>query len=161
MKLSTRARYGLRLMIDLAANARGVPVAMRDVARRQRISRRYLEQLAVGLKNANLIRSSSGRGGGYWLQQPPEGIRVGDIMAAIMGPVNIVRCVRSPEACYRAESCPSRKMWVLLNDRINEVLRSVSLADLREPDIAHRPASAAALTPCSSFDGPDTDLTSC
>ena len=133
MKISTRARYALRLMIDLASK-KGVegPTALRDVAERQQISKRYLEQLATSLKNANLVTTLQGRGGGYVLARPAEEITVDEIIEASIGRIEIVHCVGSTERCARSRSCPSRAMWVKVNDQINDVFRCVTLADLRE-----------------------------
>lgn len=133
MKISTRARYALRLMIDLA-NEQDVhaPIALRDVAERQQISKRYLEQLATSLKNANLVKTLQGRGGGYALARPAEEIRISEIIEASIGRIEVVHCVTGQDRCERAPECPSRCMWVQVNDRINEVFDSVTLADLRE-----------------------------
>jgi len=133
MKISTRARYALRLMIDLA-NEQGseTPTALRDVARRQQISKRYLEQLATSLKNANLVTTLQGRGGGYSLARPAEEITVAEIIEASIGRIEVVHCVAGADRCERSEKCPSRCMWVTVNDRINEVFEGVTLAELRE-----------------------------
>ena len=151
MRISTRARYALRLMIDLADNhVRGTPVILRDVARRQRISRRYLEQLATSLRNARLVSAVQGRGGGYTLQRAPEQIEVVEIVSATIGPINVVQCVRSPELCPRSDDCPSRRMWVRINEQINDVFSAVTLADLRETDACRISAGLDCLTPCTS-----------
>lgn len=133
MKISTRARYALRLMIDLA-NHEGEqgPVILRDVAERQGISKRYLEQLATNLRNARLVDTVQGRGGGYSLARPSSEIVVGEIIEATIGAINVVGCVLAPDSCSRSSDCPSRSMWVRVNQRVNEVFNSVTLADLRE-----------------------------
>lgn len=149
MMLSTRARYGLRLMIDLADQRLAAgPVVLRDVAGRQQISKRYLEQVASSLKNASLVTCAQGRGGGYWLARSPETIPISDIVAATIGPVNIVACVKRPGLCQRADGCPSRDFWVQLNDRITDVLKSVTLADLCERNISVPGAPVAPVVPC-------------
>jgi len=133
MKISTRARYALRLMIDLADHdAEHVPVVLRDVAQRQQISKRYLEQLAMSLKSANLVSTAQGRGGGYSLARSPDQISMTDIIAATIGHINVVQCVLDPDTCSRADDCPSRKMWSRVNDSINEVFESTTLSDLCE-----------------------------
>ena len=137
MKLSTRARYALRLMIDLADHARpGSPTALREVARRQQISKRYLEQLATVLKHANLVVAAIGRGGGYSLPRRPEEIKVSEIVRATIGEINIVDCVAHKQLCDRAELCPSRDLWVELNRRIWDTLDGFTLADLSEKQVA-------------------------
>jgi len=137
-------------MIDLADHeSEDGPVILRDVADRQQISKRYLEQLATSLRNARLVETVQGRGGGYSLARPSAEIRVGEIIAATIGPINIVHCVLSPESCGRAGDCPSRGMWVRVNERINEVFDSVTLADLRE-GLLEVDVEALAAAPCST-----------
>ena len=133
MKLSTRARYALRFMIDLASASDGrIPVKLKDISRRQNISRRYLDQLAQSLKRANLLIVTCGRGGGYRLRRPADQIRVLDVIEATLGPINIVDCVLNQGVCSRSERCPSRMMWVELNRAIVRVLSEHTLADLVE-----------------------------
>lgn len=137
MKLSTRARYGLRMMVEIARHARaGDPVSLADVADRTEISRRYLDQLAVGLKNATLIRGIAGKGGGYILVKPAEQIKIGQVVSAAIGPINIVECVGRPETCAKSDRCECRLIYKLINDRVNEVLSEISLADLAYGNLA-------------------------
>ncbi len=136
MRISSKARNALRLMIDLADHCEPCePIRLKEVADRQGISKRYLETVAVQLKNANLVLAISGRGGGYRLVKPPADISVGDIVRAIMGELNIVECVNTPEICPRSPVCPSRKVWQALHEQIVEVLGGYTLADLSEQDI--------------------------
>ena len=131
MKVSTRARYALRLMIDLAEHwDEGSPVILREVAERQGISKRYLEHMAANLRNANLVTSLLGRGGGYTLPRPPEKISVAEIIEASIGRINVVGCIGRPEICPRSGDCPSRNMWERVNTSINVVLDSVTLDEL-------------------------------
>jgi Rrf2 family protein len=127
-------------------------VTLGDLAERQSISRRYLEQLATGLRNASLVVTAQGRGGGYLLQRPPEQISVAEILEAAIGPTNVVPCVAAPQLCPQAEACPSRRMWVRVNETITGILGSVSLADLREGK-RHGRRPAQATTPCTSPGG--------
>ncbi len=103
---------------------------MSRVAGRNNLSKGYLEQLAVSLKNAQLIRSTSGRTGGYRLGKPPEQISILEIFQATGGPVNVVECVNHPEDCMQSEFCRCRNLWELINHRITEVLADYSLKDL-------------------------------
>jgi len=150
MKISTRARYALRLMIDLADHGgERMPIILRDVAERQQISKRYLEQLATSLKHANLVSTAQGRGGGYSLARPPDQILIADIIAASIGQINVVQCVREPRSCGRSSTCPSRRMWDRVNESINDVFESVSLEDLREGRPGAEGPPPRGGTPCS------------
>jgi Rrf2 family transcriptional regulator, cysteine metabolism repressor len=131
MKLSTRARYALRMMVEIAKKTNGGEnVSLSQVAKSSDLPRRYLEQLAIDLKKASLITGVSGKGGGYFLTQSPEEIRIGQIVEATIGPVNIVDCVLSPEKCIRVDYCDCRLIYKRINERITEVLNDFSLADL-------------------------------
>lgn len=133
MKLSTRARYALQLMVAIARSSDGrQPVSLDKVARSTRISKRYLEQLAAALKKKSLLESAAGRSGGYLLARSAEEIRVGHIIEAGIGPINIVDCVMKPEICMSAEVCECRPIYQLLNRRIKNVLNDYSLADLAD-----------------------------
>jgi Rrf2 family protein len=133
MKLSTRARYAVRCMIEFARRADGGhPTSLEKIANATQISRRYLEQLVIVLKGAALLRSVSGRKGGYCLAKAADQIRIGEIFEAAIGPINVVDCVRIPGTCLRAEWCECRLVYLLINERIREVLNEYSLADLSD-----------------------------
>jgi Rrf2 family protein len=131
-KLNTPARYGLRCMIALSQldDARNGPISLERVARYAGVSKRYLEQLALQLKRAGLVESFSGRRGGYRLARPDGEIRLLDIFDATIGPISLVACVADPECCDRRDGCPIRPTYVLLNERINEMLASIRLSDV-------------------------------
>jgi len=132
VKLSTRGRYGLRAMIDMAKSEDKGPIATHTIAERQGISERYLEQLMVPLKRAGLVKSIRGSQGGYILGKSPDCITAGDIIRVLEGPIAPVECVSesNPEACDRADFCVTRVIWTKVRDSIAEVLDSYSLADL-------------------------------
>lgn len=134
MKLSTRGRYGLRAMLDIAINQGDGPITLHSISERQGISVGYLEQLMVPLKKEGLIRSVRGAQGGYLLARGPDKITVGDIIRALEGPIAPVACVSEdyPEECDRAEGCVTRLVWAKVRDSIAEVLDSLTLADLIE-----------------------------
>lgn len=116
-------------MIDVAENSAGnQPVQMKDISARQGISERYLGQLAISLRNRGLIRGISGKSGGYLLAVDPSKIRIADIFEAMIGPVNVVECVRDPNACDKTSFCEMRRIYALVNDRILETLQEFSLA---------------------------------
>jgi Rrf2 family protein len=131
VKLSTRARYALRLMLEIAKQAdRNIPVSLQQVARQGEMPRRYLEQLVIGLKNASLIRGVSGKIGGYCLTKPAGEIKIGAIIESAIGPVNIVDCVNDPRQCLKADVCECRLLWAVINGRIVDVFNEISLADM-------------------------------
>jgi len=134
VKLSTRGRYGLRAVLDIAINQGDGPITLHSISERQGISVGYLEQLMVPLKKEGLIRSVRGAQGGYLLAREPEKITVGDIIRALEGPIAPVACVSEdfPEECDRAEGCVTRLVWAKVRDSIAEVLDSLTLADLIE-----------------------------
>jgi Rrf2 family protein len=131
------------MMLDLARHG-GLekPVSLAAVAERTDISRGYLEQLAMALRNARLVRGVAGRYGGYRLTEPPERITVGQIVEAATGPVCVVDCVDDPATCPRAEGCECRLIYGMVNERIAEVLREYTLADLLDPSWATGRAAA-------------------
>lgn len=134
MKLSTKGRYGLRAMIQMASNQGNGPMATHEIARLQNLSERYLEQLFIPLKQAGLVKSIRGSQGGYILGREPEKISVGDIIRVLEGPLAPVNCVNetNPEACDRSSTCVTRPIWTQVRDAITQVLDSYSLADLVE-----------------------------
>jgi Rrf2 family protein len=136
MKLNTRARYALRAMIKIAQNNDvGRPVNLTEIAESTSVSKRYLEQLVIPLKHASLIRGVSGKEGGYLLARSPDDIRVGDIIEASIGPINLVDCVKDPDYCMQTEWCECRPLYVLLNRRIRDAFNSFTLADLADHKI--------------------------
>lgn len=131
MRISTRARYALRLMVDLVRRYDGShPVHLRQIAEENDLSHGYLEQLMISLRNASLVRGLSGRKGGYVLARPPEEIKLTEIIEAAIGPINVVDCVLCPENCDWSPDCKTRPIWVMINARIKEVLNRYSLADM-------------------------------
>ncbi len=143
MKISTRGRYGLRAMIDMAAYRDQGPIATHTIAQRQGISERYLEQLMVPLKRAGLIKSIRGPQGGYTLAKNPDQIKAGDVIRILEGPLAPVDCVSevNPDECNRAESCVTRKLWTQVRDSVTEILDSYTLTDLaRDSGSSNNPA---------------------
>jgi Rrf2 family iron-sulfur cluster assembly transcriptional regulator len=130
MKLSTRSRYGTRLMIDVAEHGHDKFVQLKDVSRRQRISLKYLEQIVIPLKRAKYLISARGAGGGYRLARSPEAITVGEIVALLEGGKNITQCSAKPESCDRASSCLTRNLWIETAEALFAKLNSVTLSDL-------------------------------
>lgn len=131
MKLAARTTYAVRLMLELhRLGGADAPVRLSEVARVTGISRGFLEQLAVELRNHSLLRAVSGRNGGYSLACPPGEISVRDVITAVSGPISLAACVDMPEICVYAGECECRLLWVLLQDRIATVLEEYKLTDL-------------------------------
>ena len=131
MKISTRGRYALRLMLDLALHDTGEAVSLKDIARRQGISDKYLEQIISVLNKAGYVRSIRGAQGGYMLKKKPEEYTVGMILKLTEGTLAPVSCVEDDAAeCGREDSCVTYRVWQRLNDAINQVVDSITLADL-------------------------------
>ncbi len=132
MKLSTKARYALRGMVDLALHCDQRPVSRRDIAQRQDISPHYMEQLFAKLRDAGLVEAVRGPGGGYLLSRSPQEITVGDVIRAadeVLAPAPCLRA-ESPRDCDRAAACVTRQLWIELWDRTDEFLDSRTIQDL-------------------------------
>lgn len=132
MKISTRSRYGLRLLVDLAEHSGKDPVKLKDISQRQGISLNYLRQLIMPLESNNIVRSVRGNRGGYLLGKKPEEINLLDIMNLLEGPIDLVECVHNKNLCPKSNSCPTRKIWVDISEKMEQSLAQKSLKDLME-----------------------------
>lgn len=121
------------MMIAIAGEHGEAHVSLGHIARQTQISRRYLDQLAHSLKQAALIRGISGRSGGYQLTRPATEITLGEIIEASIGPINVVECIRQPDACINASVCKCRWVYNEINRRIEQVLQRITLAELADP----------------------------
>ena len=132
MRISTRGRYALRALVDLAQHAGEGPVSRQDIAVRQEISTAYVAQLFRRLRAAGLVGGVKGPGGGYVLARDAATIRAGDVVRAVEGPIAAVDCTVSDSepACNRADRCTTRLLWQRLSEVMEEFLDSVTLADL-------------------------------
>lgn len=131
MKISTKGRYALKLMLDLAVNNDGTPVSIRDIAARQGISDKYLEQIIASLNKAGYVRSSRGPQGGYTLTRAPKDYTVGMILQLTEGSLAPVSCLDEEQnLCDRQDNCATRRLWKQLDDAIKGVVDNVTLEDL-------------------------------
>lgn len=130
MKISTKGRYALRLMLDLALNSSGTAIPLRDVAQRQEISDKYLEQIVTQLSRAGLVRSVRGAGGGYLLTRPPEQYTVGEILRVLEGNLAPVSCADGIGCCQRADQCVTLEVWQEIQAAVASVVDGRTLADL-------------------------------
>ncbi|KOA20476.1 HTH-type transcriptional regulator CymR [Clostridium homopropionicum DSM 5847] len=131
MKLSTKGRYGVKAMVDLAINYGEAPVSIKSIAERQKISELYLEQLFAPLRKAKLIKSVRGAQGGYILNKSPKDITVSDIIEVLEGPIEISSCIDSNE-CNNVDTCPTRLLWEKIKNSIDEVTNSITLQDMAD-----------------------------
>lgn len=125
--MSTRSRYGLRFMYELALRYKEGPVLLREIAEHQDISEKYLSKLVIPLKSAGLINAYRGAHGGYSLAELPESITVKRIVDVLEGDTSPVECVRDPSICSRHEACPTREVWSGLDKTISAYLQSINL----------------------------------
>lgn len=135
MRLSTKGRYGVRAMFDLALRYGQVPVPLKDISRREEISVNYLEQLFARLRREGLVEGTRGPRGGFLLTKNPNRVKIGDIIRAIEGPISLVYCVDPKERkkeCHRADTCITRLLWKRTSEKIAEILDAVTLEDLCE-----------------------------
>lgn len=134
MKLSTKGRYGLRALIDLAQYSENGPVSITNISSRQDISERYLEQLMAKLKKAGLVESIRGAAGGYILAKPMEAISVGDILRALEGSLEPVECagLESEDGCSASDICVTKYVWKRINESINQAVDEMKLEQLVE-----------------------------
>lgn len=133
MKISTKGRYALRLMVDLAMNNNGEMVRIKDVARRQDISEKYLEQIISILKRAGFVRSLRGSQGGYQLAKDPSEYTVGMILRLTEGSMAVVSCLEDSEnQCKRANQCVSLRLWSMIDKAVSDVIDNVTLQDMVE-----------------------------
>jgi len=132
MRLSTRSRYGTRLMQDLAQHYDRSPVRIGEIAKRQDISVKYLEQLIIPLKQSNLIKSIRGTKGGHMLARSPDQITIGQIVRALEGAIELVGCIENPGECERSGSCLTRSIWKEASNAMHKKLNSITLSKLIE-----------------------------
>jgi len=129
VKISTKGRYALRLMLDLAVNCTGDYITIKNIAKRQEISEKYLEQIITQLNKAGFVKSARGAQGGYMLAKPPEEYTVGEILRTMEGNLAPAPCVGDMQ-CLRANECVTLEIWQQLQDAINSVIDNITLADL-------------------------------
>ncbi len=131
MKISTKGRYALRMMVDIAENQKNGYVTLKDVASRQNISKKYLEQIALHLSQAGMLRAVRGYQGGYMLARPEEDYSIDAILQVVEGSLSPVACLEdSPNQCDRCEKCKTLQVWVGLEKVIDQYLAGITLADV-------------------------------
>jgi len=130
MRISTRSRYGSRLMLELALNYGKKPVFLKDIAKNEEISEKYLSQIIIPLKAKGLVSSFRGMNGGYVLAKLPSQITLREIVELLEGRLELLSCIGNPSTCSRVSICVTRDIWNLVGEKIVQTLDSVTLEDL-------------------------------
>lgn len=130
MKLSTRSRYGTRLVLDMAKRYDQGPIRLSDIARRQNISIKYLEHLIRPLKKAAYVKSVRGPKGGHFLVKPPDKISIGDIVSILEGGIELTACTADPQTCERSDDCATRIVWYEATRAMYQRLSQITVFDL-------------------------------
>ena len=138
MKLSTRSRYGVRALLELAIDYNQGPLQIKTIAEREKISNKYLEQLISLLKTAGLVLSIRGPKGGYVLAKPPEEVKLSDVFRILEGPVTTFDCLIDKSYCTRCGDCLTKNIWLKMQEAINGVLGAVTLKDMALDAIKHK-----------------------
>lgn len=130
MRVSTKGRYGLRTLVDIAVHQGKGAVTLNDIARRQEISVKYLWQVINPLKTAGLLGVTRGAKGGYMLARRPEEINMLEVVSLLEGPLSVVECIGRDDACDRVDTCVGRSVWLEVNRTVEEALRKITLAEV-------------------------------
>lgn len=147
MKISTKGRYGLRILLDLAVHENDTPRMIRDIAESQQISEKYISRLIIDLRRAGMVRSIRGAKGGFRLSRTPAEITLLDVVEAMEGPLAIVDCVSEPGKCAHHCRCITREIWEDLNGEIRVAMGKMTLQGIMDRYRA-RSASGAPLDYC-------------
>lgn len=135
MKISTKGRYGLRILLDLTINGGPEPRLMRDIATSQQLSEKYISRLMVDLRKTRLVKSIRGAKGGYILGQLPDDITLLEIVETMEGRINVVDCVSTPATCSKSDQCTVNRTWAAINNQIRDVLAKVTLKEIADKHI--------------------------
>ena len=130
MKISTKIRYGTRAMLELASRYGEGPIELKEIAKKEDISLKYLEQVIIPLRTAGLVKSMRGSKGGYSLAKSPSEIYLNDLVEVLEGPVEIIDCLRDPKVCRKVSSCVTRDIWEEVSQAIRKIFCSITLEDM-------------------------------
>jgi Rrf2 family cysteine metabolism transcriptional repressor len=143
MKISTKIRYGARAMLELASHYGEGPIELKEIAKKENISLKYLEQVINPLRAAGLVKSIRGSKGGYSLGKPPSDICLYDVVETLEGPLNLLECLRDPKVCQKVPSCVTRDIWKEVSEAISKIFYSVTLEEMvnrkRDKEERHSP----------------------
>ncbi|MGA2315590.1 MAG: Rrf2 family transcriptional regulator [Thermodesulfobacteriota bacterium] len=130
MKISTKIRYGARAMLELASHYGEGPIELKEIAKKENISLKYLEQVINPLRGAGLVKSVRGSKGGYSLAKPPSEICLYDVVETLEGPLNLLECLRDVKVCQKVPFCVTRDIWKEVSEAISKIFYSVTLEDM-------------------------------
>ncbi|MDR0933250.1 MAG: Rrf2 family transcriptional regulator [Victivallales bacterium] len=130
MKISTKGRYGVRILLDLALHEKGEPRQLHDISASQQISEKYISRLIIALRKAGMVRSIRGIHGGFQLAKKPSELTLLEVLEVMEGPISIVNCVKSPGKCKKSNQCATRDIWSRLNSEFRESLRKITIQDI-------------------------------
>jgi Rrf2 family protein len=130
MRISTKIRYGTRAMLQLAFHYGEGPIDLKEIAKKEDISLKYLEQVIIPLRTAGLIKSTRGSKGGYSLAKPPSKICLSDLIEVLDGPIDLVECLKDPKGCSKSPSCVTRDIWKEASDAIHKVFSAITIAEM-------------------------------
>ena len=130
MKISTKIRYGTRAMLELASHYGEGPIELKEIAKQENISLKYLEQVIIPLRSAGVVKSVRGSKGGYSLAKSPSEICLNDVVEVLEGPINLIECLRDPKACQRSSFCVTRDIWKEVSEAIYRIFHSVTLEEM-------------------------------
>jgi Rrf2 family cysteine metabolism transcriptional repressor len=130
MKISTKIRYGARAMLELAYHYGEGPIELKEIAKKENISLKYLEQVINPLRGAGLVKAVRGSKGGYSLAKPPSEICLYDVVETLEGPLNLLECLRDSKVCQKVPSCVTRDIWQEVSEAISKIFYSVTLEDM-------------------------------
>lgn len=130
MKISTKIRYGARAMLELASRYGEGPIDLKEIAKKEDISLKYLEQVIIPLRTAGLVKSVRGAKGGYSLAKPPSEICLQDLIAVLDGPTDLLECLRNPKSCPKANSCVTRDIWAEASNAISLLFHSITFEEM-------------------------------
>jgi Rrf2 family protein len=143
MKISAKIRYGARAMLELASHYGEGPIELKEIAKKEDISIKYLEQVINPLRSNGLVKAIRGSKGGYSLAKPPSEICLYDVIESLEGPLNLIECLSDSKACQKVRSCVTREIWKEVSDAISKIFYSVTLEDMvnrkREKEGVHSP----------------------
>jgi Rrf2 family protein len=130
MKISTKVRYGARAMLELASHYGKGPVELKEIAKKEDISLKYLEQVIIPLRTGGLVKAIRGSKGGYSLAKPPSEILLNDLVETLEGPLDLIECLRNPAACRKVQTCVTRDIWKDVQEAIRRIFHSITLEDM-------------------------------